>query len=79
MKNTIKSLVSILACFILIAVYPAVAASAAEEYPLWIGGDQVTSDNCDDLANNHWSYDSTTHTLTLDNYEYSGFGYEYIL
>lgn len=77
MKNTIKSLVSILACFILIAVYPAVAASAAEEYPLWIGGNQVTSDNCDDLANNHWSYDSTTHTLTLDNYEYSGFGYEY--
>ncbi len=77
MKNTIKSLVSILACFILIAVYPAVAASAAEEYPLWIGGEQVTSDNCDDLANNHWSYDPTTHTLTLDDYEYNGVGYSY--
>ena len=69
-----------LTCFLLVALCPAVLASAAEEveYPLWIGGIHVTSSNCDKLADNNWSYDPSTNTLTLDNYVYSGLGYEYM-
>ena len=77
MKNSIKFLISLLACFLLIAVCPAVQALAEEQYPLWIGGVQVTSENCNKLSENHWSYNPATHTLTLDNYTYSGEGYKY--
>ena len=77
MKGIIKSLISLLACFFLIAVCPAVQALAEEQYPLWIGGVQVTSENCNKLSENHWSYNPATHTLTLENFTYSGEGYKY--
>ena len=77
MKGIIKSLISLLACFFLIAVCPSAQASAEEQYPLWIGDVQVTSDNCDKLTENHWSYNPATHTLTLENFTYSGEGYKY--
>ena len=48
-------------------------ASAATNYQLWIGGTQVTSDNCN--SNSTWSFDNSTKTLTLKSYSYSGKGY----
>ena len=79
MKSRIKLLAALLTCLLVAALCPAALASAAEEekYPLWIGGVQVTSTNCNDLADNKWSYDPATHTLTLNGYEYTGEGYNY--
>ena len=79
MKSRIKLLAALLTCLLVAALCPAALASAAEEekYPLWIGGVQVTSTNCNDLSGNKWSYDHVTHTLTLDGYKYTGEGYNY--
>ncbi|PWJ69516.1 hypothetical protein B0O40_1885 [Ruminococcaceae bacterium R-25] len=79
MRSRIKLLVALLTCMLVAALCPAALASAAEEekYPLWIGGAQVTSTNCNDLSGNKWSYDHVTHTLTLDGYKYTGEGYNY--
>ena len=79
MKSRIKLLAALLTCLLVAALCPAALASAAEEekYPLWIGGVQVTSTNCNDLSHNKWSYDHVTHTLTLDGYKYTGEGYNY--
>lgn len=79
MKSRIKLLAALLTCLLVAALFPAALASAAEEekYPLWIGGAQVTSTNCNDLSGNKWSYDPVTHTLTLDGYKYTGEGYNY--
>ena len=79
MKSRIKLLAALLTCLLVAALCPAALASAAEEekYPLWIGGAQVTSTNCNDLSGNKWSYDPVTHTLTLDGYKYTGEGYNY--
>ena len=79
MRSRIKLLAALLTCMLVAALCPAALASAAEEekYPLWIGGVQVTSANCNDLSGNKWSYDHVTHTLTLDGYKYTGEGYNY--
>jgi len=79
MKSRIKLLAALLTCMLVAALCPAALASAAEEekYPLWIGGTQVTSTNCNDLSGNKWSYDPVTHILTLDGYKYTGEGYNY--
>lgn len=79
MRSRIKLLAALLTCLLVAALCPAALASAAEEekYPLWIGGAQVTSTNCNDLSGNKWSYDPVTHTLTLDGYKYTGEGYNY--
>ena len=79
MRSRIKLLAALLTCMLVAALCPAALASAAEEekYPLWIGGAQVTSTNCNDLSGNKWSYDHATHTLTLDGYKYTGEGYNY--
>ncbi len=50
---------------------------SVDAYPLWIGGVQVDENNCGKLSDNHWSYDPSTHTLTLSGYSYSGQGYNY--
>ena len=43
------------------------------EYPLWVGGVQVTSANAmDTTAHPTWSYAADTHTLTLNGYTNSG-------
>ncbi|MBQ5548388.1 MAG: hypothetical protein IIT33_06080, partial [Prevotella sp.] len=56
---------------------------AVTEYPLWVGGVQVTDENRDDLANSHWSYtpattgdNPTPATLTLNGYSCDGVGYK---
>ena len=54
----------------------------ATEYPLWVGGVQVTSANASDIPaegetkTGTASYNAKTNTLTLNNYSYSGVGYE---
>ena len=46
---------------------------SAVEYPLWVGGVQVTSANAmDTTAHPTWSYAADTHTLTLNGYTNSG-------
>ncbi len=43
------------------------------EYPLWVGGVQVTSANAmDTTAHPTWGYSAYTHTLTLNGYTNSG-------
>ncbi len=45
------------------------------EYPLWVGGEQVTSENASNIdGDNKASFDPETNTLTLNNYSYSGEG-----
>ena len=77
MKGIIKSLISLLACFFLIAVCPSAQASAEEQYPLWIGGVQVNEYNRKMQESTHWSYDPDKNILTLENFEYSGDGYNF--
>ncbi len=48
--------------------------SAATNYSVWVGGTQVTSDNCNKNAT--WKYDPGTKTLTLNGYSYSGVGHK---
>jgi hypothetical protein len=52
-------------------------AYADHQYPLWVGGTQVTDSNCSDLETNHWSYSAETHTLTLKNFSVNQRGYQY--
>ena len=57
--------------FLLIALLATMAAQAAIDYGIEVGGVKVTSDNCDDVtgssitANSKVSYSPTTNTLTL--------------
>jgi len=52
------------------------------EYPLWVGGTQVTTDNCTDIPaaegskTGKASYDPFKNILTLDGYKYTGPGYD---
>lgn len=72
-----KKFIVCLLCLALVIPCASALATSVESYPLWIGGVQITAANCSDLANNHWSYQPATHTLTLDDYTYSGQGYQY--
>lgn len=54
-----------------------ISAKISATYPLYVGGVQVKADNCDKLDVNHWSYDSDSNTLTLQDYEFVGQGYVY--
>lgn len=48
----------------------------ATSYPIYVGGKQVTPDNCKDVfGDGKVSYDATSHTMTLNGYEYSGEGH----
>ena len=75
----------LLALALCLGLLPAVTLTAAADdkvpdtttYPIWIGGEQVNENNRDKLSDNHWSYDPSTHTLTLSGYSYSGQGYNY--
>ncbi len=64
----IKQWVSVLLCMLLCACAFPVTAFAAENYDVWVGNTQITSDNADDvLHNGAVSYDAKTNTLTLNN------------
>ena len=44
-------------------------STSTTEYPLYVGGTQVTSENASNIdGNNKASYDDSTHTLTLNGY-----------
>lgn len=85
MKCIRKIIPMLLALALCLGLLPAVTLTAAADdkapdtttYPIWIGGEQVNENNCDKLSDNHWSYDPSTHTLTLSGYSYSGQGYVY--
>ncbi|MBQ2725119.1 MAG: hypothetical protein IJF78_05400, partial [Clostridia bacterium] len=50
--------------------------SNATAYPLWVGGEQVTSEKLEITGGSGTAtYDPETNTLTLDNYTYTGTGY----
>ena len=58
-------------------VYELTKAEPAIEYPLWVGGTQVTSENASNIdGDNKASYDDSTHTLTLNGYSYTGVGHK---
>lgn len=65
MKNT-KFLSFVLAIALVISLIP--VSVFATDYDLWIGGVQVTDSN---LSGSGWSYDPSTNTLSLNNYNYS--------
>ena len=77
MSNRTKLLACLLLCLVLVAACTAALGASGTQYPLWIGETQVTSENCNNLDTNHWSYNPASHTLTLKGYEYSGLGYQY--
>jgi len=67
---------------------PVPTENTVEEYPVWVGGVQVTSENKGDItaainkvtpnaASGTATYDHTTNTLMLDNFNYTGEGYLY--
>ena len=47
--------------------------AAVTEYPLWVGGVQVTSTNSSGTG---WSYDVGSNTIALSNYSYTGVGHK---
>ncbi len=51
------------------------ASSTVESYPLWIGGEQLTSDNLTLTSVGSAAYDPDSNTLTLNTYQYQGEGY----
>ena len=83
MKRRIMSIfVTVLMVF---AMMPMTALPAyAESYNLWVGGVQITSENCNAIQNvltqegtsvtGAMSYDPSTKTLTLDNFSFEGPG-----
>ena len=79
MENTLKNIgkyryigLGILIGFIMVfgMIQTAKADAACN---LWIGDDKVTSDNHEGEG---WSYESTTHTLTLNGFSYNGPGHQ---
>ena len=69
-KKSIISLILVLTIIFNMIPFGAfkVYAEGETNYNLWIGGTQVTSDN---LSGEGWSYNPSTTTLTLNNYNYS--------
>ena len=66
MKKYVK--VTSILLFTMIVMLCTCVFASAEEYGVWVGGVQVTSDNAEDvLGDGTVSYDAVTSTLTLDN------------
>lgn len=77
-KSTIKRKIGVcfMALAMIVAMIPSwsVTVNAATDYGLAVGGKAVTSDN---TRGKGWSYDLSTNTLTLTNYNYSQYGWRY--
>lgn len=77
-KSTIKRKIGVclMALAMIVAMIPSwsVTANAATDYGLKVGGAEVTSDR---TSGDGWSYNPTTNTLTLTNYNYSQDGWRY--
>jgi len=65
-QRGLKFLSLLLSLVLLIGLVPGISAYA-EDYPIFIGNTQVTSDN---TSGDGWSYNKDTKTLTLDNFSY---------
>ena len=83
MKKRILSVLITLVMLIGLVTVMSVSASAetATEYDLWVGGVQVTDANKDNIvvpgAIGSATYDPDTQTLTLNNFSYTGLGYNH--
>lgn len=85
MKKRILSV--LITVVMLIGMLPTTAFAVETTYDIWVGGVQVTSANKDDIttaiteaggtADGTATYDPDTKTLTLNNFSYTGEGYEY--
>ena len=81
MKKRILSV--LITVVMLIGMLPTTAFAAETAYDIWVGGVQVTSgnlviDSADDTAITGGSatYDPSTDIITLDNFNYTGAGYD---
>lgn len=74
-RNRLASI--IITAALMIALLPATAFAA--DYDLWVGGVRVTDTNKDNITGTPGAatFDSDTNTLTLNNYSYTGVGYEF--
>ena len=91
MKNSsVRRWIGILLVLCLTAVAFPQTAQAAEDYNLWIGGVQITSENKDDItaainavklnaASGTATFDPVTNTLTVSDFHYVGSGYAFDL
>ena len=82
MKKRILSVLLTLVMLIgLVSVMSISASADTVTYDLWIGGVQVTSANKDNIvvpgATGSASFDPDTKTLTLNNFSYTGLGYNH--
>ena len=68
-----KKVLSLLFAIALMVTLAVTVAAADTTYELWVAGEQVTSDNLNDvLGDGTVSFDPTTNTLTLNNFSYTG-------
>ncbi len=49
--------------------------TSVTDYPLWVGGTRVTSENASGADHPTWTYDANNNTLTLNGYTYNSDGY----
>ena len=83
MKKRILSVLITLVMLVGLVTVMSVSASAetVTEYDLWVGGVQVTDANKDNIvvpgATGSATYNPDTKTLTLNNFSYTGEGYNY--
>ena len=88
MKLSIRSIalwVTAAAVAAVVVLFGMTMTAYAQEYNLWVGGTQVTSENLKDIPaakgytkySGKASFDPDTNTLTLDNYQYEGAGYSF--
>lgn len=76
-----------IAAALIVAMVPVAVFAAETTYDIWVGGVQVKSANKDDIttaiteaggtADGTATYDPESETLTLNNFSYTGQGYEY--
>ena len=57
-----------------------IVVTGVTKYDLWVGGEQVTSENLSGVGNvgdkGTWTYEPGSNTLTLNGYHYTGTGYK---
>ena len=70
-----------IAAALIVAMVPTYVFAAETTYDIWVGGVQVTSANKDNIvvpgAIGSATYDPDTQTLTLNNFSYTGLGYNH--
>lgn len=81
LKKNGKMLSWLLSFAMVLCMAPAMTLTSAadepgpEEYGVWIGNTQVTSENADHEPDRNWTYDPDNNLLMLSDFEYVGVGY----